>query len=124
MESKVHVFSDSVLCVWEKRINTRYRTPNEKGDCGSEVHSNTKKKMDSMENQWSSCGKYSGHPKFRATSAVDRGQLKSREGREGNRFISVRMQRPSEQFFALLFLQISSVVLEQTTIYVENLKHR
>ena len=30
MEAKVHVFSDFVLCVWEKRINTRNRTPNEK----------------------------------------------------------------------------------------------
>ena len=49
MKAKVYVFSDSVLCVWEKRFNTWNQTPNGKADCrGSKVHYNTKTWVDSM----------------------------------------------------------------------------
>ena len=45
------------------------------------------------------------------------------KGAEESPFISVRMQIPSKQFFALLFLQIGSVFAEQWQIYLTNLEY-
>ena len=66
----------------------------------------------------------SGHPIFRATSALDRGQLKGNgSGKKSIHFCACESDH-LRQFFALLFLQISSVFTEQSQIYVKNfLKH-
>ena len=60
----------------------------------------------------------SGHPVFRACSALDRGFFK-KKGRDV-RFTTVRILRMQSFYFALLILQISSVCTEQSRIDVMN----
>ena len=65
----------------------------------------------------------SGHPVFRATSASERGELKSkaeRRGEERSAFTSTEVKKPSYRFFALLFLSICSVSTEQSQICAKN----
>ena len=63
----------------------------------------------------------SGHPIFRATTPLSRGQLKSKgRGKLSIHFTDVKIQLI--QFIALFFLSISSVSTEQWQPYSRNLK--
>ena len=62
----------------------------------------------------------SGHPTFRATTPLSRGQLKSK----GHGKLSIHFAADDSQltqFLALSFLSISSVSTEQWQLYVKNL---
>ena len=58
----------------------------------------------------------SGHPAFRATSALERGELRSKEKGKKSTVVMTLLN----WFFALLFLSISSVSTEQSQIRVRN----
>ena len=64
----------------------------------------------------------SGHPTFRATTPLSRGQLKSK----GHGKLSIHFAADEftidTQFFALSFLSISSVSTEQWQLFVKNLR--
>ena len=63
----------------------------------------------------------SGHPTFRATTRLSRGQLKNK----GRGKLSIHFAADEftiETFFALSFLSISSVSTEQWQLYVKNLR--
>ena len=63
----------------------------------------------------------SGHPTFRATTPLSRGQLKSK----GRGKLSVHFAADDSQltqFFALSFLSVSSVSTEQWQLHVKNLR--
>ena len=63
----------------------------------------------------------SGHPIFRATTPLSRGQLKSKgRGKLSIHFTLIKIQLI--QFIALFFLLISSVFTEQWQPYARNLK--
>ena len=63
----------------------------------------------------------SGHPAFRATTQLSRGQLKSKD-MESCQHTSLQMKKQLRQFVALSFLSISSVFTEKWQTYVKNLK--
>ena len=63
----------------------------------------------------------SGHPIFRSTTPLSRGQLKS-EGKERCPYTSLLIKIQLIQFIALFFLSISSVSTEQWQLYARNLK--
>ena len=63
----------------------------------------------------------SGHPIFRATTPLSRGQLKSK-GRGKCPYTSVLIQIQLIQFIALFSLSISSVSTEQWQLYAMNMK--
>ena len=63
----------------------------------------------------------SGHPIFRATTPLSKGILKSKD-MENCPYTSLQIVQQLNQFFALLFLPISSVFTEQWRLYVKNLK--
>ena len=63
----------------------------------------------------------SGHPIFRATTPLSRGQLKSKD-EESCLNISPLIKIQLIQFIALFFLSISSVSTEQWQPYARNLK--
>ena len=63
----------------------------------------------------------SGHPIFRSTTPLSRGQLKSK-GRGKYPYTSLQIKIQLIQFIALFFLSISSVSTEQWQPYARNLK--
>ena len=60
----------------------------------------------------------SGHPTFRATTPLSKGQLKSKRRGKLSKHFAVQLI----QFIALFFLSISSVFTEQWQLYARNLK--
>ena len=63
----------------------------------------------------------SGHPVFRATSASERTELKKKQsGWKEVHSLQREVKKPSNRFFALLFLSISSLSTEQSQICAKN----
>ena len=62
----------------------------------------------------------SGHPIFRATLPLSRGQLKAKD--ESSRCTSLQIKTQSIKFVALFFLSISSVSSEQWQLHAKNLR--
>ena len=64
----------------------------------------------------------SGHPTFRATTPLSRGQLLRAKDEERCLYTSLQLNTQLRQFFALSSLSISSVSTEQWQLYVKHLR--
>ena len=64
----------------------------------------------------------SGHPTFRATTPLSRGYTQEQRTWKNCQYTSLQIIQQLKQFFAQLFLPISSVSTEQWRTYVKNLK--